>query len=77
MVCCGADEHEVERRAATIGRDPGDLRRTGAAGTPDEAAATLRAWAAAGVQRVYLQVLDLADLDHLDLIASEVTTRLA
>ena len=77
VVCCGADERDVERRSATIGRDPDDLRRTGAAGTPDEVAATLRAWAAAGVQRVYLQVLDIADLDHLDLIASDVATRLA
>jgi F420-dependent oxidoreductase-like protein len=77
VVCCGADEREVERRAAAIGRDPADLRQDGAAGTPDEVAATLRAWGAAGVERAYLQVLDLADLDHLDLIASEVATRLA
>lgn len=77
VVCCGADEREVERRAAAIGREPGDLRQNGAAGTPDEVAATLRAWGAAGIQRAYLQVLDLADLDHLDLIASEVATRLA
>ena len=29
-------------------------------------------WAAAGVQRAYLQVLDLSDLDHLALVAQEI-----
>ena len=45
------------------------LRRNGAAGTLDEAAATLRAWHEAGAERMYLQVLDLSDLDHLDVLA--------
>jgi F420-dependent oxidoreductase-like protein len=77
VLCCGADEAEVERRAAAIGREPAELRRNGAAGTPDEVAATLRAWNEAGAERIYLQVLDLADLDHLDLVATEVAPRLA
>jgi alkanesulfonate monooxygenase SsuD/methylene tetrahydromethanopterin reductase-like flavin-dependent oxidoreductase (luciferase family) len=29
-------------------------------------------YAAAGSSRTYLQLLDLADLDHLDLVAAEV-----
>ena len=76
IVCCGADEAEVTRRAAAIGREPEELRENGAAGTPDEVAATLRAWADAGAERIYLQVMDLADLDHLDLIAREVASNL-
>jgi F420-dependent oxidoreductase-like protein len=72
VVCCGADEAEVERRAASIGREPGELRENGAAGTPDEVAATIRSWAEAGAERIYLQVLDLADLEHLDIIADDV-----
>lgn len=72
VVCVGADEAEVSRRAAAIGREPGELRENGVAGTPDEAAATIRRWADAGAERLYLQVLDLADLDHLDLIADQV-----
>ena len=76
VVCVGADEAELERRAAAIGRKPGELRTNGVAGTPDEAAATIRQWAEAGAERIYLQVLDLADLDHLDLIATEVAPRL-
>ena len=71
-VCCGADQAEIARRAAAIGRDLDEVRANGAAGTPAEVAATLRAWRDAGAQRIYLQVLDLADLDHLDLIATEV-----
>lgn len=68
-VCLGADEAEVRRRAEAIGRDVDELRANGVAGTPEEAADTLARYAEAGSQRVYLQVLDLADLDHLDLIA--------
>lgn len=78
VVCVGADDAEVTRRAAAIGREPDELRENGVAGTPDEAAATLRHWIdEANVERVYLQVLDLTDLDHLDLIAAEVASALA
>ncbi|MBK6869858.1 MAG: LLM class F420-dependent oxidoreductase [Kineosporiaceae bacterium] len=77
VVCCGSDEAEVARRAAAIGREPDELRANGAAGTPEQVAATLRAWRDAGAQRLYLQILDLADLDHLDLIAAEVAPLLA
>jgi hypothetical protein len=34
--------------------------------------ATLARWADAGAERLYLQVLDLADLDHLDAVADLV-----
>jgi F420-dependent oxidoreductase-like protein len=77
VVCVGADETEVARRAAAIGREPAELRTNGVAGTPDEAAATIRDWIDAGAERIYLQVLDLDDLDHLDLIANEVAPLLA
>lgn len=76
IVCCGADQAEVERRATAIGREPDELRMNGAAGTPDEVVETLRAWADAGADRIYLQVMDLSDLDHLDLIAREVAPHL-
>jgi alkanesulfonate monooxygenase SsuD/methylene tetrahydromethanopterin reductase-like flavin-dependent oxidoreductase (luciferase family) len=75
VVCVGADEAEVERRAAAIGREKDELRHNGVAGTPDEAVAKLAEYAAVGVERVYLQVLDLADLDHLRLLAAEVMPR--
>jgi alkanesulfonate monooxygenase len=72
VLCCGETEADVERRAAAIGRQPDELRRNGAAGTVGDVVATLRRWADAGAQRVYLQVLDLGDLDHLDLVAEAV-----
>ncbi len=76
VVCCGADDGELERRAAAIGRSPGELRASGVAGRPAECVERLRAFAAEGVTRAYLQVLDDTDLDHLDLIAAEVAPHL-
>jgi F420-dependent oxidoreductase-like protein len=71
-VCCGADEAEFARRAASIGREPGELRESSFAGTPEELAERLRAFADLGAERAYLQVLDLDDLDHVALLAEEV-----
>jgi F420-dependent oxidoreductase-like protein len=71
-VCIGADEAEVERRAKAIGREADELRANGLAGTPDEVLDKIGRYAAVGSQRLYLQVLDLADLDHLRLVAAEV-----
>ncbi len=72
VLCCGASEGELARRAAAIGREPEELRHTGAAGTPAEVVDTLGRYAEAGTQRVYLQTLDLTDLDHLTLVADTV-----
>ena len=71
-VCCGANATEVERHAANIGRKPDELRANGVAGTPDEVVARLQEFAAIGVQSIYLQVLDLDDLDHIELLSEEV-----
>ena len=72
VVCVGEDESTFARRAQAIGREPAELRVNGVAGTPSEAAAVIDRWREAGAERVYLQVLDLSDLEHLDLIAGEV-----
>ncbi|HLJ09111.1 MAG TPA: LLM class F420-dependent oxidoreductase [Acidimicrobiia bacterium] len=77
VLCCGADETEFERRAAAIGRAPEELRASGAAGTVVEVAGRLREWRDAGAERIYLQVLDLSDLDHLRLVAEAVAPQLA
>jgi len=68
----GWDEgfEEASRRAAAFGSSLEHLRRTGVAGTIDEAVASMRKWHDAGAERMYLQVLDLADLDHLDSLAA-------
>ena len=72
VVCCGRDEAEFRRRADAIGREPDELRANGAAGLPGEVVDRLQAFAAAGAETAYLQVLDVSDLEHLGLIASEV-----
>lgn len=72
VVAVGSDEAEFRRRAAAIGREPDELRSNGACGTPSEAAAMIRRYRDSGAQRIYLQVLDLTDLDHLDLVARDV-----
>jgi F420-dependent oxidoreductase-like protein len=66
VLCVGRDEAEIARRAAAIGWAVDDVRAHGVAGTPAEAVDVLGRYAEAGATRVYLQVLDLADLDHLD-----------
>jgi F420-dependent oxidoreductase-like protein len=75
-VCCGKDEAEFSRRAAAIGMEPAEIRENGLGGTPGEVAAKIAEFAEIGAERVYLQVLDLSDLDHLTLIASDVVPRL-
>lgn len=77
VVCVGADEAEVTRRAEAIGREPAELRENGAAGTPQEVVDRLQGFAAVGASRAYLQVLDLSDLEHLALIAEAVLPALA
>lgn len=76
VMCVGADEAEFSRRAAAIGREPAELREHGIAGTVSEVVDRLGTLAEHGASRVYLQALDLADLDHLDLVAREVAPQL-
>ena len=73
VVCAGRNDAETARRANAIAREVDELRdNTPLVGTPGKIVDRLGPFAEAGVQRVYLQVLDLADLDHLELFASEV-----
>ena len=76
VAAVGQDEAEFARRAGAIGREPAELREHGIAGTVAEVVDRLKAMEADGVQRVYLQILDLADLDHLDMFAREVRPQL-
>jgi F420-dependent oxidoreductase-like protein len=71
-VVVGKDDAQVKLRAAAIGRDVEELKQGAIAGTPAEVVDRLGQFAAAGSQRQYVQIMDLSDLDHLDLIAAEV-----
>jgi F420-dependent oxidoreductase-like protein len=77
VVAIGRDEPEVRRRAEAIGREVDEVRANGLAGTPSEIVDKLGRFAEAGASRAYLQVLDLADLDHIELIADQVAPQAA
>jgi alkanesulfonate monooxygenase SsuD/methylene tetrahydromethanopterin reductase-like flavin-dependent oxidoreductase (luciferase family) len=77
VLCVGENEAEIERRALKIGREVSELRTNGLAGTVDEVVEKIQSFAKAGAQRMYLQVLDLSDLDHLRLVAEQVMLRVA
>ena len=69
VVCCGRTPEELKRRADAIGREVDELREHGLAGTPEEIAAKIAEFGGVGASRIYLQVLDLDDLDHLEVLA--------
>jgi F420-dependent oxidoreductase-like protein len=75
-LCAGAREADVERRAAAIGHDAAHMRATGIAGTATEVQDILGWLGELGASRVYLQVLDLHDLDHLAFTAEHVMARM-
>jgi F420-dependent oxidoreductase-like protein len=77
VVCAGRNDDEINARAAVIGREVDELRRNGATGTAVEVAERLRFYGAMGATTIYLQILDLGDLDHLRYIADEVVPLLA
>lgn len=77
VVCAGRDEAEIARRAAAIGREVDELRTNSpAVGTPAEIVDKLAPFIDAGVQRVYLQLLDMSDLDHVEFFAEQVVPQL-
>lgn len=78
VVCAGRTDAEVGRRAQAISREVDELRgNTPLVGTPAQIVDQLGPFIAAGVQRVYLQLLDLSDLDHVELFATEVARQLS
>ncbi|OBG55990.1 MULTISPECIES: LLM class F420-dependent oxidoreductase [unclassified Mycobacterium] len=77
VLCAGRNNRELTRRAAAIGRDLDEMRSNSPlVGSPAEIVDKLGAWKQIGVRRVYTQLLDLTDLAHLELLASEVMPQL-
>ncbi|MFK0251998.1 LLM class F420-dependent oxidoreductase [Streptomyces sp. NPDC090445] len=76
VVCVGRDDAEVARRAAAIGRDVDELKANGLAGSPAEVVHKIGTYEGIGSSRAYLQLLDLDDLDHLELISAQVLSQL-
>lgn len=69
-VACGRTAAGARQRADRIGPQPPLF------GTPDQVVEQIGAFAELGATRMFLQVLDMQDLDHLDVIASEVAPQL-
>jgi F420-dependent oxidoreductase-like protein len=68
----GRTEEEFRARAERIGADPAELRRLNLGGTVGEVVDRIGRFSDFGAARVYLQVIDLADEDQLELLSSEV-----
>lgn len=77
VVCVGRDDAEVARRAAAIGREVDEVKANGLAGSPAEVVDKIGRYAEIGSRRIYLQILDLSDLDHLELISAQVQSQLS
>jgi F420-dependent oxidoreductase-like protein len=78
MTCVGRDDAEVARRAEAVGMKVDELNEFDLTGTVAQVVDQLGTWQErTGFSRFYLQILDLADLDHLELIAAEVAPQLA
>ena len=71
-VCCAADPATLRTRTEAIGRPADNLRTSGLYGTPGEIVDRLGAYHAAGVSRVYLQLMDVCDLAHAEELAAGV-----
>ncbi|WP_405976943.1 LLM class F420-dependent oxidoreductase [Streptomyces sp. NBC_00158] len=76
FTCVGRGGGEFARRAERTGRDVAALRADGLVGSPAEVVERIGRFQEAGSRRFYLQLADLDDLDHLELIASEVVPQL-
>ncbi|OHU22790.1 LLM class F420-dependent oxidoreductase [Mycobacteroides franklinii] len=77
-LCIGDTDADIARRAANAGREVDEITENSPlAGTPDAVAEKLRVYVDAGVQRVYVQLLDMRDLDHLEFFASTVIPQFA
>ncbi|GAA2381081.1 LLM class F420-dependent oxidoreductase [Dactylosporangium salmoneum] len=76
-IVCGRDDAEVRRRAEAVGLDPEKPQDGQLYGTPERIAEQLRDFGKAGASRAFLQLLDMRDLEHLELIAAEVAPLLS
>lgn len=75
-IACGVSNAEVERRAAPAGISFERFRSENLAGSPDHIAEEIARFLELGCQRLYLQLPDLEDEDHINLIAGEVGRQL-
>jgi F420-dependent oxidoreductase-like protein len=75
-ICCGTDDTEIARRAAKIGNSVEHLETYATAGTPAQVVERLHEFGNAGAEVIYLQVVDMVDLDHIRLLGEDVLPHL-
>ena len=73
----GRDHSECEERARRVGRQFSEVQENGLAGTPGEILDRLSDYARSGASRVYLQLLDLEDLEQIALIGAELVSQVS
>ncbi|MDA8197242.1 MAG: LLM class F420-dependent oxidoreductase [Actinomycetota bacterium] len=75
VACLGNDSETLTRRASSIGRSIDDLTENGLCGSAEQIVEKISRYQEIGAQRVYLQILDLDDLDHLRDISDGVKSQ--
>jgi len=69
----GETDQDFERRCAATGQNPEEIRSANLGGSPEKFVDRLGRLRDLGADRVYIQLLDLADTDHMALIADLIT----
>ena len=72
----GSTTADYDRRARASHAEPHEFGEINIAGSPVEAVAKIERLALLGAQRIYVQLHDLRDLDHLELLGAEVLPQL-
>jgi F420-dependent oxidoreductase-like protein len=76
MVACGRTEAELAPRVREMQQSSPRTPEEPVFGPPEHVVERIESYRAVGADVVYLNIVDLHDLDHLDLIADEVLPRL-
>jgi alkanesulfonate monooxygenase SsuD/methylene tetrahydromethanopterin reductase-like flavin-dependent oxidoreductase (luciferase family) len=72
VVALGRTDAEAQRRAAPLHVPSALPPEDPVVGSPDALVQRIGEFAAIGATRVHLRVIDMSDLDHVELIASQV-----
>jgi len=75
VICIAENDADLVRRSLAIGRQADELKENAIAGTAEEAISKIEDYRSAGARKIYLQVWDEDDLDHISLIAEQVLPR--
>lgn len=72
VACMSNDPKVLKERASSIGRELSELEKNGLSGTSEQVLERIELYRAVGATRIYLQILDLNDLEHLDDLAGSL-----